>query len=167
MWGCIAIRAKKFPGFDVPSLYVRVYRGYWCNFWRLQSSLIICEGVSQLDNCAGSAAELPHYMWGCIDVKSEEEQYEVVPSLYVRVYRTLDECEPYVEKFPHCMGGCIKNTKNKTQNLRVSSSCVRAYRENKTFFCKFLTFAISSASIKTQSFCVFFFAFLFSKNPAY
>ena len=53
---------------NAPSLYVRVYRREKPTAGKTASSLIICEGVSELKKCY--------------------EQLQGAPSLYVRVYRS-------------------------------------------------------------------------------
>ena len=89
----------------------------------------------------------PHCMWGYIISMLMLLRLEIVPSLYVRVYRThrgrqtlfrssLTVCEgisslvfsPHLRaKFPHCMWGYIITPQNPTTALHVPSLYVRVY----------------------------------------
>ena len=127
MWGYIIAGAILGCRELVPSLYVRVYRFKPGDTRINYGSLIICEGISEHVQEAAEMLPFPHYMWGYI-LKIICYNYHVfVPSLYVRVYRTLEECEKFVErsliicegisgflycnyrptKFPHYMWGYI------------------------------------------------------------
>ena len=72
----------------VPSLYVRVYRIRFFVVFCRTGSLIICEGVSSKFAWNPFIFSFPHYMWGYIPDNSSRCLTFVVPSLYVRVYRS-------------------------------------------------------------------------------
>ena len=149
MWGCIDKLIFFSPFCSVPSLYVRVYR-LWKK-WGLKdlSSLIICEGVSGGILPVSSAYAFPHYMWGCIASCSLQICSNVVPSLYVRVYRRKKKCfvwwicsliicegvstpadQPRTRlSFPHYMWGCIDGWTGIITMKRVPSLYVRVYRK--------------------------------------
>ena len=127
MWGCIALKIILTAAAIVPSLYVRVYRLDFKAFPWISCSLIICEGVSVIYEEDLYTSQFPHYMWGCIGIGTALLQDAMVPSLYVRVYRTffatlcvspssLIICEgvsfcrgllAVLCSFPHYMWGCI------------------------------------------------------------
>lgn len=87
-------------------------------------------------------------MWGCIIDMIELFKRNVVPSLYVRVYRwqtfrawrnrsSITVCEGVstaaaqverMSQFPHCMWGCIGNHNYNKQAGFVPSLYVRVYR---------------------------------------
>ena len=67
---------------------MRVYRLRLSQFITHTSSLIICEGVSTSRCQLKRFITFPHYMWGCIVLLLFCSCIELVPSLYVRVYRT-------------------------------------------------------------------------------
>ena len=87
MWGCIAFILACFHERNVPSLYVRVYRYSSSSVLSYECSLIICEGVSWTITRARASRGFPHYMWGCIAERRVSPPHNLVPSLYVRVYR--------------------------------------------------------------------------------
>ena len=87
MWGYIVLYDLMCDIQDVPSLYVRVYLRQADREPMGGSSLIICEGISTRATNKPGQFLFPHYMWGYIAEKSENEKLLVVPSLYVRVYR--------------------------------------------------------------------------------
>ena len=91
MWGYIAITYILNPECLVPSLYVRVYHILRCSAVCSICSLIICEGISPFIDAAGRKALFPHYMWGYIDKALKLNGQYIVPSLYVRVYRSWTE----------------------------------------------------------------------------
>ena len=129
MWGCIEFFRYLHLAHGVPSLYVRVYRWSSVGKFRKRSSLIICEGVSAYETGEVRQGMFPHYMWGCIAQALFFLMLRVVPSLYVRVYRSvvvlflyrassLIICEGVSNSksfsicryvFPHYMWGCIGN----------------------------------------------------------
>ena len=87
MWGYIVMNFSEMCGNMVPSLYVRVYRRSRKTWCKLESSLIICEGISPGEYRINQGISFPHYMWGYIGHIGEKRLHAVVPSLYVRVYR--------------------------------------------------------------------------------
>ena len=147
MWGYIIAGAILGCRELVPSLYVRVYRFKPGDTRINYGSLIICEGISEHVQEAAEMLPFPHYMWGYI-LKIICYNYHVfVPSLYVRVYRTLEECEKFVErsliicegisgflycnyrptKFPHYMWGYIASETRRQNRRGVPSLYVRVY----------------------------------------
>ena len=89
MWGYIIFISLITPVYAVPSLYVRVYH---CPRWYViifRSSLIICEGISHTHLKKRCERWFPHYMWGYIDTIPFPFRWYLVPSLYVRVYRSI------------------------------------------------------------------------------
>ena len=147
MWGYIDAQMESMPEEEVPSLYVRVYRGFIYLSFIIHRSLIICEGISLPGQFWGAGNSFPHYMWGYIDLSREIPELTTVPSLYVRVYRTLEECEKFVErsliicegisgflycnyrptKFPHYMWGYIASETRRQNRRGVPSLYVRVY----------------------------------------
>ncbi len=93
----------------------------------MNSSLIICEGISVDLTRNTEIPVFPHYMWGYIGRSSTSTAKRCVPSLYVRVYRryyvmaikhdgSLIICEGIsyatanlgqIHQFPHYMWGYI------------------------------------------------------------
>ena len=148
MWGCIGVIVCHEVKRAVPSLYVRVYHFEPLPLTFAPRSLIICEGVSARFHRSRQKGAFPHYMWGCIVLKSWSQPFSLVPSLYVRVYRLLHIakcsrlgsliiCEGvsfwiYVKGrralFPHYMWGCIANALQNEINKLVPSLYVRVYR---------------------------------------
>ena len=148
MWGYI----RKTPNIGhkdtVPSLYVRVYRAKLIQFPIHRRSLIICEGISQHNSREVKRLWFPHYMWGYIGIEGMPLEFILVPSLYVRVYRTdgrhaggrkssLIICEgiskihlPFVinKMFPHYMWGYIIYFVTLIVQKIVPSLYVRVYR---------------------------------------
>ena len=132
----------------VPSLYVRVYLVIVVTIINIHSSLIICEGISELSADERLFISFPHYMWGYIVLSSYASVIGLVPSLYVRVYRTKSKqevehygsliiCEGISQKFsiwwndckfPHYMWGYIKSGVEFYSTLLVPSLYVRVYR---------------------------------------
>ena len=128
MWGCIVSLSGISVVEGVPSLYVRVYRGFCNHADRTSGSLIICEGVSEKGWKKYMKMKFPHYMWGCIGERGWKQIVVEVPSLYVRVYRALKSSVIYTDgsliicegvsqfaesrraavAFPHYMWGCIE-----------------------------------------------------------
>ena len=87
MWGYIdGLPVKCWRG-QVPSLYVRVYRRLILSQIAMCCSLIICEGISYASAVSSRHNGFPHYMWGYIAFYPVCVFSNVVPSLYVRVYR--------------------------------------------------------------------------------
>ena len=148
MWGCIEYGFLTRSRNQVPSLYVRVYRGKCWQYTETASSLTVCEGVSFFNCLSDCQIWFPHYMWGCIGLKQLEFTGGIVPSLYVRVYhdtagenraaqRSLTVCEgvsficiPFLNNagFPHCMWGCIERKEICRNRVKVPSLYVRVYR---------------------------------------
>ena len=87
-WGYIVLSAIRFWLPAVPSLYVRVYRVGSSDFWFLDRSLTIREGISSGTVFQTLRILFPHYTWGYIADINGRLYIENVPSLYVRVYRT-------------------------------------------------------------------------------
>ena len=151
MWGYISWFHYAFKPTGVPSLYVRVYRQLLWTGRKGLRSLIICEGISWWHYSFKPTGLFPHYMWGYIDLSREIPELTTVPSLYVRVYRTLEECEKFVErsliicegisgflycnyrptKFPHYMWGYIPFSELYHIFNPVPSLYVRVYRLKK------------------------------------
>ena len=88
MWGYIGMARRKGHRRKVPSLYVRVYRKWGLAVTFLACSLIICEGISSTRQIAEEFKVFPHYMWGYIRYPHFWGLMNIVPSLYVRVYRS-------------------------------------------------------------------------------
>ena len=148
MWGYIAETVGSTEKRHVPSLYVRVYRWYFCFFLLIKCSLIICEGISSIPRRSSQINTFPHYMWGYIVKMNGFKQKYKVPSLYVRVYRkNTSECRSQQcsliicegisayssssassSAFPHYMWGYIVLIMPIFQVLRVPSLYVRVYR---------------------------------------
>ena len=148
MWGYIIKGAKTHAQKRVPSLYVRVYRPFIFSHLPLASSLIICEGISEVRAYSVCSCPFPHYMWGYIGSRWMTCGHPWVPSLYVRVYRresngyyckncSLIICEGIstgriqpgnVVQFPHYMWGYIGLRKAVKPLKRVPSLYVRVYR---------------------------------------
>ena len=92
--------------------------------------------------------EFPHYTWGYIVVKNHECKSHHVPSLYVRVYRTLTPGNCFCSRsltiregisrrskrvlsksqFPHYTWGYIDITNGRRTTTPVPSLYVRVYR---------------------------------------
>ena len=88
-WGyIIEFKGDKFS-IIVPSLYVRVYRREQRRDMRQVSSLTIREGISYHGLRGLQRLRFPHYTWGYIALKTRFFFCEMVPSLYVRVYRNF------------------------------------------------------------------------------
>ena len=148
MWGCIPRSRFNNRKMTVPSLYVRVYRQLGAYAVLANGSLIICEGVSLKTMWLRHLMTFPHYMWGCIVLEEAGLLDNVVPSLYVRVYREIRQryrlsyssliiCEGVSEiavpvrifrLFPHYMWGCIASAQWSGRLCMVPSLYVRVYR---------------------------------------
>ena len=148
MWGCIALSIRNSSYIQVPSLYVRVYREIRQRYRLSYSSLIICEGVSEIAVPVRIFRLFPHYMWGCIASAQWSGRLCMVPSLYVRVYhvpglsegqgvRSLIICEGVSwtitrarasRKFPHYTWGCIGAAIFHRTPAAVPSLYVRVYQ---------------------------------------
>ena len=147
MWGYIR-SIRRFYRYDyVPSLYVRVYRKWGLAVTFLACSLIICEGISNLNLQGLLAILFPHYMWGYILYPPAGGFKFWLPSLYVRVYRSgsfayegkwssLIICEGispdildlrYKWLFPHYMWGYIGTGGVIVKKSDVPSLYVRVY----------------------------------------
>ena len=133
----------------VPSLYVRVYRLKDAFFLLWNGSLTIREGISGYLLTTDAGRQFPHYTWGYIVVKNHECKSHHVPSLYVRVYRTLTPGNCFcsrsltiregiskdkfkrtkIEVFPHYTWGYIALVHLISDFLTVPSLYVRVYRE--------------------------------------
>ena len=88
-WGYIALVHLISDFLTVPSLYVRVYRTLTPGNCFCSRSLTIREGISK-DKFKRTKIEVfPHYTWGYIALVHLISDFLTVPSLYVRVYRTL------------------------------------------------------------------------------
>ena len=127
-WGCIAKTEPEFCRNYVPSLHVRVYRYTSAMNTERLSSLTTREGVSSVNDMVEEWLQFPHYTWGCIEINTNEEVRERVPSLHVRVYRkwiwwgsgaersltTREGVSPRKSfpvaavSFPHYTRGCIE-----------------------------------------------------------
>ena len=149
MWGYIASARHQPRSGRVPSLYVRVYRPSNERYGPEGSSLIICEGISDYGTMKTEEPEFPHYMWGYIVLYMAQLCNNIVPSLYVRVYRfqtcrkaaktcSLIICEGISERwlcvdghilFPHYMWGYIGHSWGEPVYESVPSLYVRVYRE--------------------------------------
>ena len=152
MWGYIDEKVFISCAVGVPSLYVRVYRISAPNPQRPTGSLIICEGISYRKGAADMRVAFPHYMWGYIDMFSRGHLSIEVPSLYVRVYRSIYSsgtgqirsliiCEGishfmYINQtkggFPHYMWGYILLLCIRLTFRAVPSLYVRVYRLSDT-----------------------------------
>ena len=88
MWGYIDVKCPGayLPAF--PSLYVRVYLKDPCRPTENALSLTIREGISSHNGSQILWRTFPHYTWGYIAVLCFTHFGFIVPSLYVRVYRT-------------------------------------------------------------------------------
>ena len=87
MWGYIEQQKQLEREWEVPSLYVRVYRSDRGGTTRKTPSLIICEGISSTRQIAEEFKVFPHYMWGYIGYPHFWGLMNIVPSLYVRIYQ--------------------------------------------------------------------------------
>ena len=132
----------------VPSLYVRVYHLWCCQIWFARCSLTIREGISALQAAGIPLPQFPHYTWGYIELERAPFKKQVVPSLYVRVYR-LSRCTirqnprsltiregisffiiifaVYI-MFPHYTWGYIGTPSEIHRAILVPSLYVRVYR---------------------------------------
>ena len=90
-WGYIRVILAAGSVFQVPSLYVRVYRLWKMALLKLVSSLTIREGISRLNNYRRRELKFPHYTWGYIEHCRAHLDAVNVPSLYVRVYHDQKE----------------------------------------------------------------------------
>ena len=153
-WGYIVLSAIRFWLPAVPSLYVRVYRVGSSDFWFLDRSLTIREGISLgRKHCTG-LAWFPHYTWGYIGRKVAMCWRSHVPSLYVRVYRHIYHLRlPVIcsltiregisdgrrenetgRRFPHYTWGYITRLIRCKPVWRVPSLYVRVYRPDTVLF---------------------------------
>ena len=89
MWGCIESIKCNLHFKTVPSLYVRVYRNIFNLKTCRNGSLTVCEGVSEPHIYTSGERGFPHCMWGCIEAMFCVMNIQKVPSLYVRVYRSI------------------------------------------------------------------------------
>ena len=87
-WGYIDVKCPGAYLPAVPSLYVRVYRAIYWQRTQDASSLTIREGISSHNGSQILWRTFPHYTWGYIAVLCFTHFGFIVPSLYVRVYRT-------------------------------------------------------------------------------
>ena len=154
MWGCIVHILGGHRNHRVPSLYVSVYRTRGVFSRSNTGSLAVCEGVSQTAGRAETHTEFPHCMWGCIDNMLAISYNDIVPSLYVRVYRkkasgirivarSLTVCEgvspslsaySHAFRFTHYMWWCIGNQPRKETSQLVPSLYVRLHFVNNYLF---------------------------------
>ena len=147
-WGYIIYDAAKFGLPVVPSLYVRVYRHCRRQAYHYRSSLTIREGISPTAVIKKELSWFPHYTWGYIELERAPFKKQVVPSLYVRVYR-LSRCTirqnprsltiregisffiiifaVYI-MFPHYTWGYIGTPSEIHRAILVPSLYVRVYR---------------------------------------
>ena len=88
-WGYIDAGEKSTVCIAVPSLYVRVYRPICSYSPYIHSSLTIREGISMLSYVFFIKCAFPHYTWGYIGQPIVINNPARVPSLYVRVYRSI------------------------------------------------------------------------------
>ena len=148
MWGYIGIEGMPLEFILVPSLYVRVYRTDGRHAGGRKSSLIICEGISKIHLPFVINKMFPHYMWGNIIYFVTLIVQKIVPSLYVRVYRSVRppgqgagssliicegiSCTPLwdanARAFPHYMWGYIDDYLQPLLLSCVPSLYVRVYR---------------------------------------
>ena len=127
---------------------MRVYRNLVSFFLVYFCPLIIREGIS-LDFISGCRPrQSPHYTWGYIGFLTLAEQRQLVPSLYVRVYRIflnpikpalchliiregISDCKKYkaaAQMSPHYTWGYIAEYKTRREEAAVPSLYVRVYR---------------------------------------
>ena len=127
---------------------MRVYRIVLSRGWGQTGSLIICEGISELNEADRLFISFPHYMWGYIISPLVLCILIYVPSLYVRVYRHIESRHPgrvssliicegispvrtsraSHNGFPHYMWGYIANFQPDGKTGSVPSLYVRVYR---------------------------------------
>ena len=147
-WGYIAALSSHNQSKEVPSLYVRVYRAIYWQRTQDASSLTIREGISSHNGSQILWRTFPHYTWGYIAVLCFTHFGFIVPSLYVRVYRTKlysifittrsltirEGISLSVSKsgqrdgFPHYTWGYIDITNGRRTTTPVPSLYVRVYR---------------------------------------
>ena len=163
-WGYI-VSLKQNPGNRaVPSLYVRVYRASVFVANPCSCSLTIREGISRTRRSRQTTPQFPHYTWGYIGGKKMFCVMNIVPSLYVRVYRqnlafytyqrsslTIREGisknfspEHWKRGFPHYTWGYIKKTVLPTPSEPVPSLYVRVYHRD----CSWLSGSHRSLTIR-------------------
>lgn len=155
MWGYIGEQYSNTKNYEVPSLYVRVYRNFRCRVSVSACSLTVCEGVSKSGLAVYIVSRFPHCMWGCIGRQQLRPDRAAVPSLYVRVYRplclhiamlfgSLIVCESVsilltlwrnYDRFTHCIWWCIGNQSRKETSQLVPSLYVRLHFVNNYLFC--------------------------------
>ena len=147
-WGYIGMPAFSSALPCVPSLYVRIYRSEPIRCRAFSGSLTIREGISFGADTMQGFFRFPHYTWGYIVVKNHECKSHHVPSLYVRVYRTLTPGNCFCSRsltiregisgerwlcvdghmFPHYTWGYIGVWKDYDYFRTVPSLYVRVYR---------------------------------------
>ena len=152
-WGYIGVSYLNPGEMQVPSLYVRVYRNNADMITACRCSLTIREGISNGNRERFKGYAFPHYTWGYIAALRYRSRPVRVPSLYVRVYRTLPrtsgrgkrsltiregisrpEREKQGErKFPHYTWGYIVNSRLLKYRQPVPSLYVRVYRFSRIF----------------------------------
>ena len=147
-WGCIAEFIWESEQIEVPSLHVRVYRISIPGSTLLLCSPTMREGVSSALAKLYGHDLFPHYAWGCIGLNDYRARRRRVPSLCVRVYRTIEFTNTQVISsltmregvsqghqtrtrsgtFPHYAWGCIVRAWTIADSVYVPSLCVRVYR---------------------------------------
>ena len=147
-WGYIGMPAFSSALPCVPSLYVRIYRSEPIRCRAFSGSLTIREGISSWKIMNVNLITFPHYTWGYIAYTTASWRTKRVPSLYVRVYRTLTPGNCFcsrsltiregiskdkfkrtkIEVFPHYTWGYIALVHLISDFLTVPSLYVRVYR---------------------------------------
>ena len=147
-WGCIERTLICGIRMRVPSLHVRVYRVFAPFPRPPKCSLTTREGVSSALAKLYGHDLFPHYAWGCIGLNDYRARRRRVPSLCVRVYRTIEFTNTQVISsltmregvsqghqtrtrsgtFPHYAWGCIVRAWTIADSVYVPSLCVRVYR---------------------------------------
>ena len=151
-WGYIEKKDAVVLRYNVPSLYVRVYRILVLSSYYFRRSLTIREGISRCRVLFSIASAFPHYTWGYIAGSCCPSRFFLVPSLYVRVYRqarqrnghrlrsltiregisSLAYTVPSVVEFPHYTWGYIDTGRIELLSVVVPSLYVRVYRDART-----------------------------------
>ena len=138
---------------SVPSLYVRVYHRVLCIRYADSCSLTIREGISMRTIKESYFRGFPHYTWGYIALSASLSRGARVPSLYVRVYRSIKIFLKLAQRsltiregiseegaiidlsevFPHYTWGYIGLIEDYSQTVLVPSLYVRVYRFARIF----------------------------------
>ena len=138
----------------VPSLYVRVYRKDAADDIKEKCSLTIREGISMRTIKESYFRGFPHYTWGYIALSASLSRGARVPSLYVRVYRSIKIFLKLAQRsltiregismlsyvffikcaFPHYTWGYIGRRGDNWFKWSVPSLYVRVYRSYRGLF---------------------------------